>query len=67
MAKKKLNGVNFWTLTSLASTTAALKLKTPTGWVPCRPIGRTSIRERLRAAVMVFRGKADIIIWPAGQ
>lgn len=37
------------------------------GWVPLRPLGTTGWRHRLRIALLVFRGKADAVIWPEGQ
>jgi len=36
-------------------------------WVPARPIGLYSLRERFRIAFMVFTGKADALTWPEGQ
>lgn len=32
-------------------------------YVPARPIGFQSWRERFRAASLVFRGKADALLW----
>lgn len=36
------------------------------GWFPARPINYQfrTLRERLREAWMVFRGKADPFVWP---
>ena len=36
-------------------------------WVPARPYGYHSWRGRLKAAWMVFSGKADALVWPNGQ
>jgi len=38
-------------------------------WVPCRPVTymALTLRERFRAAWMVFTGKADAVVWPGGQ
>jgi len=36
-------------------------------WVACRPINYTSWQYRLRAALLVFTGKADALIWPEAQ
>lgn len=32
-------------------------------WVPARPLRVGGIRERLRAAWLVFTGKADALLW----
>lgn len=34
------------------------------GWVPARPLGFASFRSRLRAAWLVFTGRADALVWP---
>jgi len=36
-------------------------------WVPARPLGMYSLRNRLKLALMVFTGKADVVIWPGEQ
>jgi hypothetical protein len=36
-------------------------------WVPARPTGYASIRNRFKCAWLVFTGKADALIWPGGQ
>ena len=36
-------------------------------WVPARPEGYWSLRERIRCAWIVFTGKADAVTWPEGQ
>jgi len=36
-------------------------------WVPARPFGLFSLRNRLRLAWKVFTGKADVFTWPEGQ
>jgi hypothetical protein len=35
--------------------------------VPARTIGYFSFRNRLKAAWLVYTGKADALIWPEGQ
>lgn len=35
------------------------------GWVPARPEGYPSLRNRFRLAWLVFRGKADVFTWPS--
>jgi hypothetical protein len=36
-------------------------------WVPARPMGYQSFGARLKAAWLVFTGRADAVIWPGGQ
>lgn len=36
-------------------------------WVPARPIGMYGLMPRLKAAWLVFSGKADAVIWPGRQ
>ena len=36
-------------------------------WIPARPLGLDTLSNRLRAAWLVFQGKADAVIWPGGQ
>ena len=36
-------------------------------WRPVRPIPPRFLRWRLRAAWLVFTGKADALIWPEGD
>lgn len=36
-------------------------------WVPARPLGYASWRTRLKAAWLVFTGRADAVTWPQGQ
>jgi hypothetical protein len=36
-------------------------------WVPARPLGMYSLRNRLKLALMVFTGKADVVTWPGDQ
>lgn len=43
------------------------KAKTSEGWVPARPMGYPNIASRIRAAWLVFTGRADALIWPGGQ
>jgi len=41
--------------------------KGESNWVPARPMGYASIRNRFKCAWLVFTGKADALIWPGGQ
>jgi len=36
-------------------------------WVPARRLGMYGLRNRLKLALMVFTGKADVVIWPGEQ
>lgn len=36
-------------------------------WYPARPTGFWSWSYRLKAAWLVWTGRADALIWPAGQ
>lgn len=36
-------------------------------WVPARPLGLYSMKNRLRLAWLVFTGKADALKWPLDQ
>ena len=33
-------------------------------WHPARPLGYYSLKSRLKAAWLVFKGDADAVIWP---
>lgn len=63
-----MKGVLIYTLQSLAMTAATTSTKDHEGlWIPARPMGFTQIRYRLRAAWLVFTGRADAVTWPGGQ
>lgn len=36
-------------------------------YIPARPLGFYSLRYRIKAAWIVFTGKADALVWPGGQ
>ena len=36
-------------------------------YYPARPLGFCSIGQRIKAARLVFSGKADAVTWPGGQ
>ncbi len=36
-------------------------------WVPVRPLGLYSFKNRIRLALMVFKGTADALLWSEGQ
>ena len=37
------------------------------GYIPARPMGYASYKQRFKCAWMVFTGKADALVWPGGQ
>lgn len=37
------------------------------GYIPARPMGYASFKQRFKCAWMVFTGKADALVWPGGQ
>jgi hypothetical protein len=58
---------NIWQLYELLKFAKENKLLVGKEWVPARPLGWTSIPYRLKAAWLVFTGKADAVIWPYKQ
>ncbi len=36
-------------------------------WQPCRPLGVPTLRNRVRAAWLVFSGRADALLWDFGR
>ncbi len=36
-------------------------------WMPARPLGYYSFKNRLNLAWLVFTGKADALVWPGNQ
>lgn len=36
-------------------------------WIPCRPCGYPSLKNRIRCAWLVFTGRADALIWDDNQ
>lgn len=60
-------GITIWSMKDLLDHAFTCTTRKGDTWVPCRPIGRTDILCRLRAAWLVFRGKADAVVWPADQ
>lgn len=58
---------NVWTLASLLRSTQEVSTEIGGKYMPCRPLGFQSFIERCRAALLVFTGRADAVIWPGGQ
>ena len=36
-------------------------------WMPSRPLGKFGLLHRMKCALAVFNGKADIVYWPGDQ
>lgn len=56
-----------WTLEGLVRhcTEGGVQAGLPDGrWVPARPLGYSSFPRAIRAAWLVYTGKADAVIWP---
>jgi hypothetical protein len=62
------NGVTIWDVRDLVKHTngcaTEIKLCGVSDWVPARPLGWTSVSERLRAMWLVWTGCADVVTWP---
>ena len=44
--------------------TVTIRFPGQTEWLPARPEGFYSIRNRLRCAWLAFSGQADVVKWP---
>jgi len=60
---------NILRVRNLVEQANAMQQKVPPGvaWVPARPSGYPGFWNRIRAAWLVFTGRADAILWEAGQ
>jgi hypothetical protein len=60
---------NVWTLVQIVTyaTHGGVSTQVDGKWVPARPEGFASLRMRLRAAWLVFTGRADAVTWPGAQ
>ena len=59
-----MKGINVFNSESLKKFMNETKCDTGDGhWTPCRPIGEEGIIHRIKCAIEVFRGKADIVRW----
>lgn len=60
-----------WQLNELVDSTNRVKCKqnNSAGWIPARPenFKHEGFKRRIKAAWLVFTGKADAVIWPSGQ
>lgn len=58
---------NIWELENLVRhcVDGSVQARLPDGqYVPARPSGFCSLGQRIRAAKLVFTGKADAVAWP---
>lgn len=58
---------NTITLNNLLVTVETVSTQINGKWYPARPMGYPSFISRLKATWLVFTGKADALVWPAGQ
>ena len=68
MSDKK--GVTIWGLKGLVESSERDQAQINGKWVPARPVGllgMSGLLNRLKAAKLVFDGKADAVKWPEGQ
>lgn len=56
-----------WSLQSLVEWTTQALTQIDGKWVPKRPMGGVGLSDRIKAAWLVFTGKADAVIWPEDQ
>lgn len=61
------NGTTIWDLKDLAKSCNENHAQIDGFYVPARPLGWTSIPYRIKAAWLVYTGKADVVTWPGGQ
>ena len=62
------NGVTIWTPRTLIEQVNTVSTsRDGRTYYPARPLGCDCIPCRVRAAWLVFSGRADALIWPEGQ
>lgn len=56
---------NIISVRSVIETASQVSTRIPPGmaWVPARPVGYQSFTYRMKAAWLVFTGRADALIW----
>jgi len=65
---RKITHPNIRTLASVQDDIETCSVCINDKWIPCRPItSPETLRTRLKAAWLVFTGKADALLWPGGQ
>ena len=57
------HGTTIWQLDALLAHCSECEAQIDGYWVPARPLGWQSIRYRLKAAWLVFTGRADAVTW----
>lgn len=57
-------GTQIWAVQNLVKYAESISTQINGQWVPARPLGWTGLLYRLRAAWMVFSGRADAVTWP---
>lgn len=62
-----MKGTMTYDLGDLVATASQTQANIDDEWVPARPLGLSSLRDRLRAAWLAFTGKCDLVRWPKGQ
>ena len=71
MSNKYEKAPNIWTLRNLMKdingNSGTRRMLKNGEWVPARPNGLDTIPSRFKAAMMVFNGKADALIWPEDE
>lgn len=57
---------SLWRLTDLIECASSMRYREPD--MPARPLGTCyTLSKRIRAAWLVFTGRADAVIWPGDQ
>lgn len=59
--------MTIWNLKDLFTHANSTSAEINNKWVPCRPVGLSTLKNKLRAIMLVLRNKADVVIWPEGQ
>lgn len=58
------SGTTIWQVPNLLDHAFTCVKRINDSWVPIRTLGRTDLPHRLKAAWLVFTGKADAVVWP---
>lgn len=59
--------MTIWKLKDLFVHANSTSAEINNNWVPARPVGLLTIRNKIRAVMLVLRNKADVVVWPEGQ
>lgn len=62
----EMKGINIIKLTKewLKSVPENMTFLDDKGWHYARPIGLTDIKQKIKAIILIIKGKADLLIWP---